>query len=157
MFYLHAGYSFSFGRIDPEGVAVKIEIKGTRNCKKEGILQVILLGNKKISKSVFITMFINLSCLYPFFFFFYYKSYYSINSCVKEMIQTYREKLLQDISLLTDEQIMKIYPVFQIVKKEFLSENNDNWKTDFQNVSVWTDEDIKKIPKGFIDWKIPEF
>ena len=70
---------------------------------------------------------------------------------------SYKEKLIDDISHLNDEQIKKIYHFFQVIKKEFLYIQNDDWKKDFKNISVWKNDNFDQIEKGFKNWKIMEF
>jgi len=72
-------------------------------------------------------------------------------------MQTYREKLLNDISHLDEEQSRKFYHFFQLVKREFLSSKGENWKNEFQKISAWTDKDLEHVSQGFKNWKIPEY
>ncbi|MBN2011406.1 hypothetical protein JW960_18890 [candidate division KSB1 bacterium] len=71
----------------------------------------------------------------------------------------YREKLIDDISHLSDDQAKKFYTFFQILKKEFVSKpnSNDDWKNDFKKITVWTDDNFDEIRKGFNHWPIDEF
>ncbi|MBC8180338.1 hypothetical protein H8E88_04355 [candidate division KSB1 bacterium] len=70
---------------------------------------------------------------------------------------SYKEKLVDDISLLNDEQARKFYHFFQLIKKEFLAVQNNDWKKDFKNISVWKDDNFDQIKEGFKNWKIEEF
>ncbi len=70
---------------------------------------------------------------------------------------SYKEKLMEDISQLNDVQVRKLYHLFQVFKKEFLYVQNNDWKTDFKNISVWEKDDFDKIEKGFKNWKIAKF
>lgn len=72
-------------------------------------------------------------------------------------MQTYREKLLNDISHLNEEQIRKFYQFFQVVKKEFFIKEKKNWKDDFKNISVWNETELKNVAQGIKDGEIPEY
>ena len=70
-----------------------------------------------------------------------------------------KEKLMDDISQLNDEQIRKFYHFFQAIKKELFAMQNKNnsWKEDFKKISVWREDDFEQIEKGFKNWQITEF
>jgi hypothetical protein len=72
---------------------------------------------------------------------------------------TYKQKFLNEISELPEAQVKKFYLLFDLLMKEFVTENNGtgNWKDDFKNISVWKDDDFDEIQKGFSQWKIAEF
>lgn len=70
---------------------------------------------------------------------------------------SYKEKLMDDISHLNDEQVRKFYHFFQMIKKEFLYVQNDDWKKDFKNISVWENDNFDQIEEGFKNWEIAEF
>lgn len=68
---------------------------------------------------------------------------------------TYKEKLMSDIAQMPEEQLKKLYVIFQIIRKEFIQEKdrNNNWKEDFRSISVWEDDNFDEIQKGFSKWK----
>jgi len=72
---------------------------------------------------------------------------------------TYKEKLMSDIAQMPEEQLKKIYVIFQIIRREFIQEKdrNNNWKEDFKNISVWENDNFDEIQKGFSRWRIEEF
>lgn len=70
---------------------------------------------------------------------------------------SYKEKLMEDISQLNEEQVRKFYHFFQVIKKEFLLVHKNDWKKDFRNISVWENDNFDKIEEGFKNWKITEF
>ncbi|GJQ61045.1 MAG: hypothetical protein SCALA702_00980 [Melioribacteraceae bacterium] len=72
-------------------------------------------------------------------------------------MQTYREKLLNDISHLNEEQIRKFYQFFQVVKKEFFIKEKKNWKDDFKNISVWNETELNNVAQGIKNWEIPKY
>lgn len=72
---------------------------------------------------------------------------------------TYKQKLINDITQMPEEQVKKLYLISQMIMKEFKIEKdtNNNWKEDFKNISVWTNDNFDEIQKGFNQWKIEEF
>jgi hypothetical protein len=72
---------------------------------------------------------------------------------------TYKEKLMSDIAQMPEEQLKKLYVIFQIIRREFIQEKdrNNNWKEDFRSISVWENDNFDEIQKGFSRWKIEEF
>ena len=72
---------------------------------------------------------------------------------------TYKQKLITDITQMPEEQVKKLYLIFQMIMKEFKIEKdtNSNWKEDFKSISVWTNDNFDEIQKGFNQWKIEEF
>ena len=72
---------------------------------------------------------------------------------------TYKQKLINDITQMPDEQVKKLYLIFQMIMKEFKidKDTNNNWKEDFKSISVWTNDNFDEIQKGFNQWKIEEF
>jgi len=72
---------------------------------------------------------------------------------------TYKEKLMSDIAQMPEEQLKKLYVIFQIIRKEFIQEKdrNSSWKEDFRSISVWENDNFDEIQKGFSRWKIEEF
>jgi len=72
---------------------------------------------------------------------------------------TYKQKLLNEITQMPEEQLKKFYLVFQMIMKEFKIEKDtvNNWKKDFKNISVWKTDNFNEIQKGFNPWKIEEF
>ena len=70
---------------------------------------------------------------------------------------SFKEKLMDDISKLNEEQVRKLYHFFQVVKKEILLVPKDDWKEDFKNISVWENDVFDQIEEGFKNWKITEF
>ena len=70
---------------------------------------------------------------------------------------SYKEKLIDDISQLNENQVRKFYHFYQVIKKEFLSVNKNNWREDFKNISTWKNDNFDQIEKGFKNWKIQEF
>ncbi len=57
----------------------------------------------------------------------------------------YKEKLMNDILNLDEEQTRKFYHFFQMIKREFLSTKKNDWKNDFRNISVWKDDNFDQI------------
>jgi len=72
---------------------------------------------------------------------------------------TYKQKLLNEIMQMPEEQLKKFYLVFQTIMKEFGIEKDTvtNWKEDFKNISVWDTDNFDEIQEGFNQWKIEEF
>lgn len=72
---------------------------------------------------------------------------------------SYKQKFMNDISELPEEQVKKIYMLFHVLINEFVKENNEagNWKKDFKSISVWKDDNFDEIQKGFSQWKLAEF
>ncbi|MBC8228480.1 hypothetical protein H8E77_02895 [bacterium] len=72
---------------------------------------------------------------------------------------TYKQKLINDITQMPDEQVKKLYLIFQMIMKEFKidKDTNNNWKEDFKSISVWTNDNFDEIQKKFNQWKIEEF
>jgi len=72
---------------------------------------------------------------------------------------TYKEKLMSDIAQMPEEQLKKLYFIFQIIRREFIQEKdrNSSWKEDFRSISVWENDNFDEIQKGFSRWKIEEF
>jgi len=72
---------------------------------------------------------------------------------------TYKEKLMSDIAQMPEEQLKKLYVIFQIIRREFIQEKdrNSSWKEDFRSISVWENDNFDEIQKGFSRWKIEEF
>lgn len=72
---------------------------------------------------------------------------------------SYKQKFLNDISELPEEQVRKFYLLFHLMIKEFINEKNGNgdWQEDFKNISVWKNDNFDEIQKGFSRWKIEEF
>jgi len=72
---------------------------------------------------------------------------------------TYKQKLITDITQMPEEQVKKLYLIFQMIMKEFKIEKdtNSNWKEDFKSISVWANDNFDEIQKGFNQWKIEEF
>jgi hypothetical protein len=71
---------------------------------------------------------------------------------------TYKEKLMSDIAQMPDEQLKKLYVIFQIIRREFIQEKDrtNNWQEDFRSISVWENDNFDEIQKGFSRWKIEE-
>jgi len=72
---------------------------------------------------------------------------------------TYKQKLLNEITQMPEEQLKKFYLVFQTIMKEFKIEKDTvkDWKEDFKNISVWDTDNFNEIQEGFNQWKIEEF
>lgn len=72
---------------------------------------------------------------------------------------TYKQKLLNEIMQMPEEQLKKFYLIFQTIMKEFKIEkdNDNNWKKDFKNISVWKTDNFAEIQERFNQWKIEEF
>ncbi len=66
---------------------------------------------------------------------------------------------MTDIAQMPQEQVKKLYLIFQMIKREFIKEKDrkDNWKEDFKNISVWENDNFDEIQKGFNRWKMEEF
>jgi len=63
---------------------------------------------------------------------------------------TYKQKLINDITQMPDEQVNKLYLIFQMMKKfKIEKDTNNNWKEDFKSISVWTNDNFDEIQKGF--------
>jgi len=63
---------------------------------------------------------------------------------------TYKQKLINDITQMPDEQVNKLYLIFQMMKKfRIEKDTNNNWKEDFKSISVWTNDNFDEIQKGF--------
>lgn len=75
------------------------------------------------------------------------------------MMQTYKEKLMHDISLLSNDQAKIFYSLFQVLKRELVlkSEKKDDWKEDFRKISVWEEDNFDQIREEFSNWKIEKF
>lgn len=75
------------------------------------------------------------------------------------MMQTYKEKLMHDISLLSNDQAKIFYSLFQVLKRELVlkSEKKDDWKDDFRKISVWEEDNFDQIREEFSNWKIEKF
>jgi len=74
-------------------------------------------------------------------------------------MQTYKQKLLNEITQMPDEQLKKFYLVFRMISKEFKIKTDavNNWKKDFKNISTWKTDNFNEIQEGFNQWKIEEF
>lgn len=72
---------------------------------------------------------------------------------------TYKQKLINDIVQMPEEQLKKLYLIFQMIRKEFVQEKdeNNNWEDDFKSISVWQNDDFDEIQKGFNKWQIEKF
>lgn len=72
---------------------------------------------------------------------------------------TYKQKFINEISELPEEQVRKFYLLFHILITEFVKGNNEagNWKEDFKSISVWENDNFDEILKGFKQWQITEF
>lgn len=65
---------------------------------------------------------------------------------------------MSDIAQMPEEQLKKLYVIFQIIRREFIQEKdrNSSWKEDFRSISVWENDNFDEIQKGFSRWKIEE-
>jgi len=72
---------------------------------------------------------------------------------------TYKQKLLNEITQMPEDQLKKFYLIFQMIMKEFNIEKDtvNNWKEDLKNISVWKTDNFNEIQEGFNQWKIEEF
>ncbi|RLD56453.1 MAG: hypothetical protein DRJ01_15240 [Bacteroidetes bacterium] len=72
---------------------------------------------------------------------------------------TYKQKLLNEITQMPEDQLNKFYLIFQMIMKELKIEKDtvNNWKEDFENISVWKTDNFNETQEGFNQWKIKEF
>ncbi|MBC8385303.1 MAG: hypothetical protein H8E57_07270 [Candidatus Cloacimonetes bacterium] len=72
---------------------------------------------------------------------------------------TYKQKLLDEIIQLPEQQLRKLYLIFQIFIKDFTLKKDtvSNWKEDFSSISAWETDNFNEIQKGLKKWKIEEF
>ena len=64
---------------------------------------------------------------------------------------TYKQKLLNEITQMPEDQLKKFYLIFQMIMKEFNIEKDtvNNWKEDLKNISVWKTDNFNEIQEGF--------
>ncbi len=71
---------------------------------------------------------------------------------------TYKQKLINEITQMPEEQLEKIYSIFQMMKKpNRKKETGNNWKKDFKNISVWKTDNFDEIQERFNQWKVEKF
>jgi len=71
---------------------------------------------------------------------------------------TFKEKLIEEFSDLSEEQAEKFYTIFRILRKEILTQkkSKNDWKADFSKISQWEDDELDSIRAGY-NWKIQKF